>query len=350
MKLSGILFSSLLCAASVRAQYFSAGWTPGQAPAKEPEPAPAPGPDSGYTFDASTQPAPPPQAAPDPSKMGIGDRIMFNIFSSPTVQWMAGKVGVNITEAVERGAKSPWDERIPLITDENYDELIVNEQLTDEELRDRVWILVISVTASQNNAISKVVDKAFDDAYNTTVVAGDLPNVRWGRIDYMAVTYLTTKWNIWTGPYIVIITDRGQALRFYKASGIRLTPELIRELLTEEIWRDSQPWNSNFAPGGKREWLLHYYALGLKKVFDFISRVPRFVLMIGSGAVASFVMRLLHRAPSETPATAPAPAAPSADSKSETGTVVSSSSVPASSTTATSSPSKKAKQRKAGKK
>ncbi len=54
------------------------------------------------------------------------------------------------------------------------------------------------MTASQNNAISKVVDKSFDDAYNTTVIAGDLPNVRWGRIDYMAVTYLTTKWNIWT--------------------------------------------------------------------------------------------------------------------------------------------------------
>ena len=41
-------------------------------------------------------------------------------------------------------------------------------------------------------------------------------------------------------------------MRFYKATGIRLTPELIRELLTEEIWRDSQPWTSNFAPGGKR--------------------------------------------------------------------------------------------------
>ena len=26
-------------------------------------------------------------------------------------------------------------------------------------------------------------------------------------------------------------------MRFYKATGIRLTPELIRELLTEEIWR-----------------------------------------------------------------------------------------------------------------
>lgn len=143
MKLSGILFSSLLCVASVRAQYFSAGWTPGQPAPKEAEAAPAP--EAEYTFDASSHPAPPPRAAPDTSKLGFGDRIMVNILSSPTVQWMAGKVGMNITEAVERGSKGPWDDRIPLITDENYDDLIVNEQLTDEELRDRVWILVMCV-------------------------------------------------------------------------------------------------------------------------------------------------------------------------------------------------------------
>ena len=99
-----------------------------------------------------------------------------------------------------------------------------------------------------------------------------------------------------------------------------------------------------------REWFLHYYALGLKKGFDFINRVPRFVLMIASGAVASFVMRLLHKAPPENPAAARQPAPASTSSKSETGTVVSSTTKAASSTTATSSPSKRAKQRKAGKK
>ena len=55
-----------------------------------------------------------------------------------------------------------------------------------------------SVTGSQNSEISKIVDKSFDDAYNDTLAAGDLPHVRWGRIDYMAVTYLTTKWAVWT--------------------------------------------------------------------------------------------------------------------------------------------------------
>jgi len=40
-------------------------------------------------------------------------------------------------------------------------------------------------------------DQVFDSAYNETLHGNDLPNVRWGRIDYLNVTYLTTKWNVW---------------------------------------------------------------------------------------------------------------------------------------------------------
>jgi len=40
-------------------------------------------------------------------------------------------------------------------------------------------------------------DKQFDVAYNTTLVENDLPHVRWGRIDYMSVTYITSKWAVW---------------------------------------------------------------------------------------------------------------------------------------------------------
>ena len=40
-------------------------------------------------------------------------------------------------------------------------------------------------------------DEQFDIAYNDTLIAEDLPNVQWGRIDYLNVTYLTTKWNVW---------------------------------------------------------------------------------------------------------------------------------------------------------
>ena len=50
----------------------------------------------------------------------------------------------------------------------------------------------------QQGGLSKLIDRQFDAAYNESVIEGDLPDVRWGRIDYMAVTYLTTKWAVWT--------------------------------------------------------------------------------------------------------------------------------------------------------
>lgn len=50
---------------------------------------------------------------------------------------------------------------------------------------------------NQQGGISKLIDAQYDAAYNETVIANDLPDVRWGRIDYINVTYLTTKWNIW---------------------------------------------------------------------------------------------------------------------------------------------------------
>ncbi len=97
--------------------------------------------------------------------------------------------------------------------------------------------------------------------------------------------------------------------------------------------------------------MLHYFAYALMRIYNVVARLPRFVLMIVTGAVASVVMRFLHSS-SPKPAGAQQPAAangaaPSA--KSETETAVSTTSA-ASSSTVTSGSSKKAKHRKAGKK
>ncbi len=51
--------------------------------------------------------------------------------------------------------------------------------------------------SAQNEGISRFVDGEFDKAFNLTMHENDLPNVRWGRIDYMNVTALTTKWVVW---------------------------------------------------------------------------------------------------------------------------------------------------------
>ena len=54
-----------------------------------------------------------------------------------------------------------------------------------------------TVPASRQDGISKYVDEMFDSAFNETQIAGDLPNLRWGRIDYFDVTAITTRWAVW---------------------------------------------------------------------------------------------------------------------------------------------------------
>lgn len=129
-----------------------------------------------------------------------------------------------------------------------------------------------SVTAAKQDGISKFLDQVFDSAYNETIHADDLPNVRWGRIDYLNVTHITTKWNLWQyvlthsspngglttcfffyrPPYLVILSDRGQSLRFYPAHQLRLRDGALRDFLLEEGWKTTPVWQSRYAPGGDR--------------------------------------------------------------------------------------------------
>jgi len=126
---------------SVYAQYYSAGWQPGQkvvreeadarewAPGDHPEGRPPPPPDSGA--------APPAETPFRWSKLltegPIGDALL--------------KVGLNYTaarEEAERRKANMWDKRIPLITDDNYESVIVNETFSnEEEERERVWFLIV---------------------------------------------------------------------------------------------------------------------------------------------------------------------------------------------------------------
>lgn len=47
----------------------------------------------------------------------------------------------------------------------------------------------------------------------------------------------------------------------------------------------------------RREFVLHYFALWLRKGYDYIAPIPKFLLMIISGGLGSLVMGLLHRQP-----------------------------------------------------
>ncbi|KAK0461642.1 uncharacterized protein EV420DRAFT_1526403 [Desarmillaria tabescens] len=290
MKYLTVYWLALLCSLSLaRAQYFSEGWTPGQAvPSEVPIPNPASTP---VPADSQEESAP------------LRPSDLLKLFEAKT--WLASepavalfsRFGINITERLAAAEVLPWDSRIPLITDDNYEEMIVKEELTEEEEAERVWALLISASASRQDGISKFVDDAFDEAYNQTLLAEDLPNVRWGRIDYFNVTYITTKWGVWQAPFIVILTDRGQTLRFYRAQNLRLRDGALHDFLKAEAWKVTPPWKTAYAPGGEREYIVDFVATWMTKIYNVTVRLPRFILLLLSGTAGSLVIGLMHRKP-----------------------------------------------------
>lgn len=134
MKLTSVSLALLACATSVSAQYFSEGWAPGKPVTQEPAPTGSPG--------QQRQPA-----AQQQQQGGKKFSLDFtSILESDTVSNLLGKVGINITsqlEAARAQQANIFDSRIPLITDDNYDELIVHEALTKEEEEKRSWFVVM---------------------------------------------------------------------------------------------------------------------------------------------------------------------------------------------------------------
>ncbi|KAI9467109.1 hypothetical protein BJY52DRAFT_1236490 [Lactarius psammicola] len=294
MRLITLAFAALTLVAPSGAQYFSDGWTPGQA-------VPTVTPDAS-SFDPKTTSIPPREGE---SRFSLS----YLLSTGPAAQ-LFNRLGINITERLEaaRNNSEIWDGRVPLITDDNYNDFIVNEVLTEEEEKSRVWLLIVSASSAQGSGISLYADKQFDEAYNTTLIENDLPHVRWGRIDYMNVTYITTKWAVWNAPVLVAVSDRGQTLRFWRSTQIRLKSESLREFLKSGVWEHTPPWQTSFAPGGSRELVMEWQAIIMTKYYNIIRVVPRWALYILTGLLGSVVMNFVHRGEKpKTPTAKPAP-------------------------------------------
>lgn len=111
---------------------------------------------------------------------------------------------------------------------------------------------------------------------------------------------------------LVVLKDRGKTLRFYKAGQIRLSAEVLYQFLKEEGWRQKEPWVSVYGPGGDRlesvsthfflrtdlhdrEWVLDYFALAFATLYNYLVRVPKWLLYIISGGVGTFLLNFLHK-------------------------------------------------------
>jgi hypothetical protein len=201
----GLAFFSL--ATSAAGQYFSEGWKPGQAVTKSA---------TGYTHPSAT-PSSAAEATPTANSKAPFD--FSSILEAGPLKSLFQRVGVNISEKLEAARQSVkfWDDRINLITDDNYNELIVNEKFQSlEEEKNRVWFLVMyvviisalhrdevltslhsSVTRADKEGVSRIVDERFDNTFELEQQKKELPHVRWGRLDYLNVTAITTKWAVW---------------------------------------------------------------------------------------------------------------------------------------------------------
>ncbi|PSR77290.1 hypothetical protein PHLCEN_2v7983 [Hermanssonia centrifuga] len=309
MKLTSVLLASLACATSASADYFSDGWKPGQAAHPTREAASAP-----PIYTPGSEPAQSQQ-----NKPAAGGFSGF-IASGP-IGSLLEKVGVNLSHDPMADL---WDHRVPLINDDNYDDIIVHEELTSEEEEKRLWFLIMghsstSAGTQQQGGISKLLDNQFDAAYNESFLENDLPDVRWGRIDYLNVTYLTTKWNIWQ--CVAYSKLSFEIILIYSAEDLGLSsPEIVDNLFDFTSLHKVGSTLQSYATSSRKksgeslslgiaglpqaeigkEFIIHYFALGMKKMYDTIVRIPRFLLMVITGALGSLVMKLMHRPPPET--------------------------------------------------
>ncbi|KAH7344086.1 hypothetical protein B0J17DRAFT_645259 [Rhizoctonia solani] len=285
------LFSYLLLAlGSVQAQYFSDGWTPGQAVPTE-------------TIEAETLTITPTSAATPAAKWNWKEFSSKHldlgkiVTEGPIATALSG-IGINAAEQLEqarqRAAERGWDERIPMLTDSNYELLVKNETFdTPEEAEKRTWFVV--VTIGKQDTISKLIDQAFDHAYQLALDAGDAEHVRWARVDYLAETEITTDWMVWKPPTLIVIKNNGNSLRFYQPGQIALDPEMLHKFIVIDGWKETEPWSGPWAPGGSRQPYLHAYAVFSRRVYNVISSLPRWALLLATGAIGSFILNFFHK-------------------------------------------------------
>lgn len=271
---------------------YTAGWQPGQ-------------PITRYLTSTASAPHAVPTAASDvpvePVKPWSWKDMKFGLedfLTSKPVAHALNRVGFNVSEqlaAARAGVPPRFAAGIPLITDNDYESIIHNETfVSEQEENDRVWALIVTVGPA--DPVSDYYDKVFNGAHNLTLEAGDMQNVRWGRIDYIAVTEITTRWIIWKSPMLVIAKDRGRTLRFYRSGNLKQVnrPDLLRDFLLSEKYEETPPWSGPWSPTGNRAPALRTFSKWAAYFYNWLAVTPRWLLLLVTGTIASTAMKFMH--------------------------------------------------------
>ncbi|KAH8079671.1 hypothetical protein HD553DRAFT_129537 [Filobasidium floriforme] len=247
------------------------------------------------------------QNAPAPAP-GIGLQV---------AQTLEGMTGWNVTGMYARVIRSKEFDRTRdeaegfiRLTDRNYDSLVKHEQLP-EGGKERVWFSIIHAPPSD------VTSTAYLDAMtNAARIARSnktdpLDHIKWGRIDFLTETELAARWLVFKPPVFVIATDRGKDLRFLTPRMVGPNGTTLETIMREEHWKNAPIWNSAYAPGGSRAFIVDWYVRLVQLWSKFTTTVPSWALLFIMPMATQQIMSWMHSgAPTPSAGAAPASARP----------------------------------------
>lgn len=141
------------------------------------------------------------------------------------------------------------------------------------------------------------------------------------RLYYDSSSTFLTLFPRFSAPYLVILKNRGQTLRFYKPHQLRLKEDAMRTFLEHEDWKTTPPWSTPYSPGGSRlvinnpvfvetkpmtlsklrEYIMDFFAVWLTKIYNAMILIPRWLLFVISGSIASIAINFLHKPAAAAP-------------------------------------------------
>ncbi|MBW0481087.1 hypothetical protein O181_020802 [Austropuccinia psidii MF-1] len=205
------------------------------------------------------------------------------------------------------------------ITDDNYQDVIQSELDSikpgwgsDDQT---VWVISVVATdrvsiifedtfdqlaSNSSLAIHPPPPKQRDDQVTISQLKPDdpylfNPNIRFGRIDYMGKTdVILTKWLIFKCPVMVVISNRGKELRFFKTGHSSPTSEVLGDFIRQGRWKLKPVWNSTFSPGNSKEWVLASLGQIFQTFHTLTDKAPGWLLMLVTSMLGSSLMQWLH--------------------------------------------------------
>jgi hypothetical protein len=326
MRATTLLFSALALLAPARAQY-TAGWTPGQ-PASR-----------GAAVKGSTSSGWAPGAAhatatarvlpSSPRADGPPKEFFERLLTTGPLGALLDRAGVNVSEKLaEQKAKQAamWDDRVPLLSDYNFESIVVNESLSAAEEAARVWFIIMWVRPQPGGeeGLMDVQHGAGDGRHDEQgrghplrrgpqrerrrrrpparplrpdrLHERDVPDHQVERLAVRPHVYaLAMMLTAHSAPYYVLATDRARTLRFFRAGQMNVDADVLHAFLREQAYLGTPPWSSAFAPGGEREWALERFARASEWVYDRVVLVPRWLFMLVTGTLGTALIQLFHR-------------------------------------------------------